>query len=229
MQHPDRRQKLALAALIISSALVIAVGTAWGVRSLIVSRSQTTTPPTANGIGGFPLTGTPAPDFNLTNQFGQTVTLSSLRGHEIVLAFIDSQCKTLCPLTATIMYDAKSKLGTSASNQISLIAINANPAASSVTAVQTWCIEHGMLHQWLFLTGPAKQLRTIYHQYGVYDQVSSDGQAVHDPITFIIDAKGHERLFFETLDSNSKLDLNDQEIGLEAGMRQWLPQPSLSN
>ncbi len=229
MQHPDRRQKLAFAALIISSALVIAVGTAWGVRSLIVSRSQTTTSPTAHGIGGFPITGTPAPDFNLTNQFGQTVTLSSLRGHEIVLAFIDSQCKTLCPLTATIMYDAKTKLGASASNQISLIAINANPAATSIAAVQAWSIEHGMLHQWLFLTGPAKQLRAIYHQYGVYDQVGSDGQAVHDPITFIIDAKGHERLFFETLDSSSKLDLNDQETGLEAGMRQWLPQTSLSN
>lgn len=230
MQHPDRRQKLALAALIISSALVLAVGTAWGVRSLIISRSQTTAPSsTTNGIGGFPLKGTPAPDFNLTNQFGQTVTLSSLRGHEIVLAFIDSQCKTLCPLTANIMYDAKVKLGASASNQISLIAINANPAATSVAAVQAWSIEHGMLHQWLFLTGPAKQLRSIYHQYGVYDQVSSDGQVVHDPITFIIDARGHERLFFETLDSSSKLDLNDQEIGLEAGMRQWLPQTSLSN
>jgi cytochrome oxidase Cu insertion factor (SCO1/SenC/PrrC family) len=223
MQHPDRRQKLALAALIVSSALVIFVGTAWGVRALVLSRSQANTQATSNAIGGFPLTGTPAPDFNLTNQFGQTVTLSSLRGHEIVLAFIDSECKTLCPLTATIMYDAKMKLGASAANKISLIAINANPAATSVAAVQAWSIEHGMLHQWLFLTGPAKQLQAIYHQYGVYDQVNTDGQAVHDPITFIIDPTGHERLYFETLDSSSTLDLSDQEVGLVAGMRQWLP------
>ncbi len=47
----------------------------------------------------------------------------------------------------------------------------------------------------------------------------------HDPITFLIDAQGRERLYFETLDSNDKTDLNDQVIGLEAGMRQWLPQP----
>jgi len=225
MQHPDSRQKLVLAALIVSSALVVFVGTAWGVRALVVSRNQANALPTANAsaIGGFPLTGIAAPDFNLTNQFGQKVTLSSLRGQEIVLAFIDSQCKTLCPLTATIMYDAKMKLGAAAGKQISLIAINANPAATSVAAVQAWSIEHGMFHQWLFLTGPAKELQAIYHQYGVYDQVSSDGQDVHDPITFIIDATGHERLYFETLDSSSKLDLSDQEIGLEAGMRQWLP------
>ncbi len=225
MQHPDRRHNLALAALIVSSALVIAVATAWGVRSLVVSRIQAnaqTAQTAANAIGGFPLTGTPAPDFNLTDQFGQTVTLSSLRGHEIVLAFIDSQCKTLCPLTATIMYDAKMKLGVSAANQVSLIAINANPTATSVASVQAWSIEHGMLHQWLFLTGPAQQLQAIYHQYGVYDQVT-DGQAVHDPVTFIIDPSGHERLYFETLDSSSKLDLSDQETGLVAGMRQWLP------
>jgi len=223
MQHPDKRQKLALAALIVSSVLVLFVGTTWGVRTLVVSRMQANAQPTANAIGGFPLTGTPAPDFNLTDQFGRAVSLSSLRGHEIVLAFIDSQCKSLCPLTATIMYDAKTKLGASAANQVSLIAVNANPAATSVAAVQAWSIEHGMLHQWLFLTGPAKQLQAIYHQYGIYDQVNPDGQAVHDPITFIIDANGQERLYFETLDSSSKLDLSDQEIGLEAGMRQWLP------
>lgn len=222
-QHPDRRQKLALAALIVSSALVVFVGTAWGVRAFVVSRSQANVQTTSNAIGGFPLTGTLAPDFNLTNQFGQTVTLSSLRGHEIVLAFIDSQCKTLCPLTATIMYNAKMKLGTSATDKISLVAINANPASTSVAAVQAWSIEHGMLHQWSFLTGPAPQLKAIYHQYGVYDQVDATGVAVHDPVTFIIDPSGHERLYFETLDSSSKLDLNDQEVGLVAGMRQWLP------
>ena len=50
------------------------------------------------------------------------------------------------------------------------------------------------------------------------------GLVAHDPITFIIDAQGHERLSYETLDSTSKSDLKSQEIGLEAGMRQWLPQ-----
>ena len=80
-----------------------------------------------------------------------------------------------------------------------------------------------MLHQWAFLTGTAKQLQSVYHQYQVYDQINANGSAVHDPATFIIDAQGHERLYFETLDSNAQVDLASQEIGLEAGMRQWLP------
>ncbi|GHO95380.1 hypothetical protein KSF_054280 [Reticulibacter mediterranei] len=151
------------------------------------------------------------------------MTLASLQGREVALAFIDSRCKTLCPLTATIMYNAKARLEPVAAQHISLVAINANPAATSITEVQSWSIEHGMLHQWVFLTGTSPQLQTVYHLYGIYDQVSSDGQVVHDPSIMIIDAQGHERLYFETFSSNSQADLNSEEAGLSAGMKQWLP------
>ncbi len=225
MWHLERVQKLALPAFIATAILVIMVGAIWGARLVIAHRNQATSQPSNAGIGGFPLSGDPAPDFTLTDQFGQTTSLSSLRGKEVVLAFIDSRCKALCPLTATIMYTAKSKLGDANASKVELVAVNANPAATSVAEVQSWSIVHGMLHQWIFLTGTADQLQAVYRLYHVYDEVSSDGQAIHDPIIFIIDAQGRERLSFETLDSTTPADLNSQEIGLEAGMRQWLPQP----
>jgi cytochrome oxidase Cu insertion factor (SCO1/SenC/PrrC family) len=227
MQHLDDIHKLARAALIATSALVIIVATVWGIRLFAQSRSQAATQSTnpANYvIGGFPMSGNLAPDFRLTDQFGHPFTLSSLRGHEVVLAFIDARCKTLCPLTAQIMYYAKAQLGASAASQVDLVAVNANPTATSVTEVQSWSIQHGMLHQWEFVTGTSQQLNAVYHQYNAYVQVSSNDLVEHDPITFIIDANGHERLYYETLDSNAQADLKDQEIGLEDGMRQWLPQ-----
>jgi cytochrome oxidase Cu insertion factor (SCO1/SenC/PrrC family) len=224
MRHPDGRQKLALTALIVSTVLVLIAGTALGIR-LLISHNQTTVQSVDMAVGGFPMPGDPAPGFTLVDQFGHPVTLASLRGREVVLAFIDSRCTSLCPLTAEIMYDAKTRLGAAAASQVALVAINANPAATSIAVVQAWSINHGMLHQWLFLTGTAQQLQSIYHAYEVYDQVGPNGQGVHDPATFIIDAQGHERLYFETLDSTNKTDLNNQEIGLETGMRQWLPQP----
>lgn len=224
MRHSGRIQKLVLATFIASSALVVIAGTAWGMRFLAAQRSQTIAPPADNVTLGFPMQGRLAPDFKLTNQFGQSVTLSSLYGREVVLAFIDSRCTTLCPLTAEVMYDAKAQLSASAASKIVLVAVNANPTATSIAVVQAWSINHGMLHQWLFLTGTAQQLQSVYRSYQVYDQVSAGGQVEHDPATFIIDAKGHEQLYFETLDSNSKSDLSGEEIGLEDGMRQWLPQ-----
>ncbi len=177
MRHLDSMQKLALAALIASSALVIITATVLGIRLFRMSHNQAVTQSTnpANyPIGGFPMTGNLAPDFTLTDQFGHPVTLSSLRGHEVVLAFIDSRCKTLCPLTAQIMYNAKAQLGSSAASRVDLVAVNANPTATSVTEVQAWSINHGMLHQWLFLTGTAQQLQSVYHLYNVYVQVSSN-------------------------------------------------------
>jgi protein SCO1/2 len=227
MRYPDGMLKLALAALIATSALVIFAGAVLGIRLLAMSRNQAaaqSTNPANYPIGGFPMAGNLAPDFTLTDQFGHPVTLSSLRGHEVVLAFIDSRCKTLCPLTSTIMYNAKAQLTSSAASQVQLVAVNANPSATSVATVQSWSISHGMLHQWLFLTGATQQLQSVYHMYNVYVQVNSNELVEHDPILFIIDAKGHERLYFETLDSNSQSDVKSQEIGLEAGMRQWLPQ-----
>ena len=227
MRYPDGIHKLARAALIATSALVIITATVWGIRHFAMSGSQTATQstnPSNYSIGGFPMSGNLAPDFRLTDQFGHPFTLSSLRGHEVVLAFIDARCKTLCPLTAQIMYDARAQLGASAASQVDLVAVNANPTATSIAVVQAWSINHGMLHQWLFLTGTEQQLQSVYHLYNVYVQVSSSGQDVHDPILFIIDAQGHERLYFETLDSNNQSDLKSQEIGLEYGIRQWLPQ-----
>jgi cytochrome oxidase Cu insertion factor (SCO1/SenC/PrrC family) len=226
MRHPEGMHKLALAAFIATSALVIIAGAFWGIRLFAMSRNQTatlSTNPTNYPIGGFPMAGNLAPDFSLIDQFGRPLTLSSLRGHEVALAFIDARCKTLCPLTAQIMYDARVQLGSSAAGRVDLVAVNANPTATSATEVQAWSINHGMLHQWVFLTGTAQQLQSVYHMYNVYVQVNSNKLVEHDPIIFIIDAKGHERLYFETLDSNSQSDLKSQEIGLEVGMRKWLP------
>jgi len=81
MRHPDSFQKLAQAALIGTSALVLIAAAVWGIRFLTTLRHQATAQPSNIAIGGFPMGGDPAPDFTLIDQFGHPVTLSSLRGH----------------------------------------------------------------------------------------------------------------------------------------------------
>ena len=49
---------------------------------------------------GTPVSGV-APDFTLSDQFGQPVSLHSFRGKVVILAFNDSECTTVCPLTTT--------------------------------------------------------------------------------------------------------------------------------
>ena len=59
---------------------------------------------------GTPISGV-APDFTLSDQFGRPVSLRSYRGKVVLLAFNDSECTTVCPLTTTAMLDAKAMLG----------------------------------------------------------------------------------------------------------------------
>jgi cytochrome oxidase Cu insertion factor (SCO1/SenC/PrrC family) len=225
MRRPGGIEKLAQIAFIATLALVIISGTIWALTA-VMRHNQTasqSTSMTGNTMNGIVMSGKLAPDFNLIDQFGHPATLSGMHGREVVLAFIDSRCTDICPLTANVMYTARSRLGGTTANQVELVAINANPTATSVDEVQSWSIKHGMLHQWLFLTGTAKQLQSVYQQYNFYDQVAPSGAVEHDPETLIIDASGRERLYFETLNSNSQADLGSEESGLEAGMRKWLP------
>ena len=80
---------------------------------------------------GSPLGGRPAPDFRLTNQFGQPMSLSQFRGKVVILAFTDSQCTTICPLTTASMVTARELLGR-AGRQVQLLGVDANPKAASV-------------------------------------------------------------------------------------------------
>lgn len=227
MGHAEHLHQTVRVFAIATSALLVIAALAWGIRLYaqhLTPATQASAQSANEALLGFPMTGQSAPGFTLIDQFGQTVSLSAWRGQEVVLAFIDARCTTLCPLTANIMYRARQQLVPTAASRVVLVAINANPAATSVAAVQAWSIAHGMLHQWTFLTGTAQQLQAVYRSYQIYDQVNTNGAVVHDPAMLIIDAQGHERLYFETLDSSAAADLQSEQAGLLIGMRQWLPQ-----
>ena len=108
---------------------------------------------------GTPLSGA-APDFTLSDQFGQPVSLRSFRGKVVLLAFNDSECTTICPLTTQAMLDAKAMLGR-AGSRVQLLGIDANPAAISLEDVMSYSQLHGMVRAWHFLTGSLPQLKRV--------------------------------------------------------------------
>src|SRR5581483_5554430 len=93
-----------------------------------------------------------APDFTLTDQFGGRVSLHQYRGKVVILAFNDSECTTVCPLTTTAMVQARRMLGP-ASSQVALLGIDANPQATAIKDVRAYSELHDMVHSWRFLTG----------------------------------------------------------------------------
>ncbi|MBX5468189.1 MAG: SCO family protein [Firmicutes bacterium] len=166
---------------------------------------------------------TPAPAFTLTDQWGHTVSLQQFRGKVVVLAFVDSQCTTVCPLTTESMVGALHLLGSQAAAEVQLLGIDANPQAISRQAVYAYSEAHGLLHRWEFLTGTLAQLQTVWKAYGV--DVSVEHDAIdHTPALFVIGPHGRERAVFLTqLEYNA---VGAQTAWLARAVAAVLPHPT---
>jgi cytochrome oxidase Cu insertion factor (SCO1/SenC/PrrC family) len=168
--------------------VVLAATVAVLVRSITSATSQADALATNPDLDpGTPVSGV-APDFTLSDQFGQPVSLHSFRGKGVILAFSDSECTTVCPLTTTAMLDAKAMLG-KAGSQVELLGVDANPAAISLEDVWSYSELHGMLHAWRFLTGSVPDLRQVWKHYGIEAGIEA-GEITHTPALFVIDSAG---------------------------------------
>jgi cytochrome oxidase Cu insertion factor (SCO1/SenC/PrrC family) len=163
---------------------------------------------------GTSLGGTPAPRFSLTNQFGQQISLSAFRGKVVILAFTDSQCTTVCPLTTQSMLAAKDLLGR-AGDQVQLLGIDANPAATSVSDVLAYSRSHGLVNQWDFLTGTLPQLKSVWQRYSIAVQIA-DGQVDHTPALFVIDPQGREQKVYLTTMAYASISQSAELLAREA-------------
>ncbi len=129
-----------------------------------------------------------APDFTLSDQLGRSVALHAFRGKVVILAFNDSQCTTICPLTTTAMIDAKAMLGR-AGAQVQLLGVDANPKATAIADVLSYSQVHGMVAAWRFLTGPLATLQRVWKAYSIGVQITQS-QVDHSPALFVIDPAG---------------------------------------
>jgi cytochrome oxidase Cu insertion factor (SCO1/SenC/PrrC family) len=130
----------------------------------------------------------PAPAFTLTSQYGQPVSLSSLRGKVLLLSFINPDCQGFsCPAIGPELRQATRLLG---GNQVELAGVVLSPAGRSVRSLQAFDQREGLnlVPGWLYLTGTLAQLRQVWHEYGT---------AAQDEI-YVIDSAGHVRQKYGT-------------------------------
>jgi len=181
---------------------------------------------------GTSLGGHPAPDFRLRNQFGQPMSLSQFRGKVVMLAFEDSECTTVCPLTTQSMLQAKQLLG-AAGSQVQLLGVDANPDAISVDDVLSYSRTHGLINQWNFLTGSLAELRATWTKYHIAVQIEQD-QIDHTPALFVIDQQGREQKLYLTAMAYSSVGqsarvLAEEISGLLPGHPKVASQESLAS
>ena len=186
----SRLSVVTLAALVV--ILVVLVQQNRGGATGTQPASNSTTP-AANALQGTDLGGTTAPDFRLTDQFGQPVALSQFKGKPVVLTFLYTHCPDQCPLTAEKLHSTVQELGKDAQN-VGIIAVSTDPQRDTTVAAMDFSRAHSMQNSWHYLVGSRSALQPIWNDYHIYAQPQQ--QTVNHSLgLFLIDRQGHERIF----------------------------------
>lgn len=145
---------------------------------------------------------TPAPEFTLTDEFGQERSLSSLRaGRPFLLLFFRGE---FCPTAQRVLKDY-------ADVSPRLSSLHAGMAAISTDSLE----HHRKLHETLglpfpLLSDPGFQ---VSERYGVYRSDDEEGPQPHgEPAVFVIDVEG--RLAYSQIQTGPKGGASPEAMAL---------------
>ena len=182
---------VAVLAVTVALVAILAAPSDHNGASSSASSSQATT---SSGFDGAALIPSPlAPDFTLTDQYGRAVSVSSLRGHVAVLAFLYSTCGATCILIAQQIRGALDELP----QPVPVLIVSADPSADTPASVARFLSQVSLTGRAQYLSGPLARLRPIWRAYRVHPATVS--RAAFDRFAFLLllDARGRERVLFE--------------------------------
>jgi len=172
--------------------------------------------PSATRLSGTELDGKDAPDFTLTDGLtGDAVTLSSLRGNVVAMAFLYTRCPDVCPITAAKFRAAQQALGADAS-RVRFVAVSVDPDGDTPSEVRAFSAAHDLSSNWRYLIGARAQLQAVWSAYGVGAFSSPTGRGVdHNDAIYVLDASGREREIV-----HSDIAVNDLVSDIRALLKQ---------
>ena len=137
----------------------------------------------------------PAPDFTLTTQDGDPLSLASLRGKVAVATFIYASCTDTCPLLTAKMAGIQKRLGSDFGSRVYFISVTVDPERDTPEVLGRYARAHGAnLGGWAFLTGSPAQIRDVSRSYGIFVKKQERGDVDHTFLTSIIDPHGTLRV-----------------------------------
>jgi protein SCO1/2 len=137
-------------------------------------------------------TGQPVPDFALTDQVGQRVTLSSLSGKVVALTFGYVRCPNpaYCFRLTSNLGQVQKQLKDKVGRDVILLTIMLDPEHDQRQALRDYArVWTSDPLTWHFLTGPAPDVRRVAGLFGV-EYWKDEGSVLHSLSTAVIDRQG---------------------------------------
>jgi protein SCO1 len=200
MTHIHFNWRLASRFSVVTMAILVVLVIALVQHNATVATQQTgqnaNTNTTSSATQGVDLGGTPAPNFTLTDQTGQKISLSQFRGKAVVLTFMYTHCPDVCPLTAEHLHTTMQQLGSQAKD-VAVVAVSTDPKRDDQAAALNFTKAHNMQDYWHYLIGSNKELSAVWSGYNIYAQAQQNN-VNHSMAVYVIDQQGKERTYFDT-------------------------------
>lgn len=131
-----------------------------------------------------------APRFTLRDVLGGSASLASARGHVVLVTFLDSRCRTLCPLIGRAIGDVQRSLPASARPVVFVVSVD--PKGDGTASVRAAARRWGLAPGWHWLSGSRQELAGVWRSYGIAVQPTSN-DIVHGAAVYLVDRRGYER------------------------------------
>lgn len=149
------------------------------------------------------------PEFTLTNQFGQAVSLSDFLGHVVVADVIFTRCPVSCEQMSRRMRALQDQLGPRMN--VRFISITSDPGYDNPEILRKYAGRHGASERWHFLTGIKRDVYKLAVdglKFVVLEKteqkVTDDDLFIHSTQFAVIDKRGRIRGYFEATDEEQR-------------------------
>jgi protein SCO1/2 len=134
------------------------------------------------------------PNLKLVDQYGQAVSLASLKGRPVLFDFFYTSCPGPCLVLTARMRSIADKLGDALGSKVSFVSVTVDPEHDTPAQLLAYAKEQRADRKgWLFLTGTPAQLDTLMGRFKLVRQRESDGSVDHVLEFFLVGPDGHLR------------------------------------
>lgn len=138
-------------------------------------------------------------DFAFVNQFGDTVSSTSLVGNIKIVDFFFVDCQTICPKMSSQLKRVQEKIKTV--KNVVILSHTVNPENDSVPVLNRYAEEYGAIqNKWHLLTGDKKELYKIAREGYLVNALQGDGgpdDFIHTELFVLVDQKNRIRGFYD--------------------------------
>lgn len=127
-----------------------------------------------------------APDFELTDQQGDPISMKGLRGKPVIVTFLYTHCEDTCPAQAQIVKGALAELG----HEVPAIAVAVDPPNDTAQSAKSFLAKQRVAGL-DFVLGSKAELAPLWKGFAIRPQSIT---AEHQARMTLVDARGFQRI-----------------------------------